>query len=405
MDDFNIQTMRESKNEYIHLFVNKISPLIMQGIYSIFKEAKELCIENDEEDKYLMTFQNFLGRTPKWNNEIVQNETNRIVHESGCNYLDDLLTCVHICELKLLTNIRVGIKQKKISLHIPKLNDFIHKVYIHLARKLYKNVFLFELNIPPLQRQKNLREFECICKESIVETIVASMPVEEILKTYLDETIEEYADETKEEVKDIEEEDTEDTQIETTENEDSSVSNSTSTNNESQLTKEKQQHSVIETNDISSSQPVESSTRSQTLQFNDEDKVKSFETNDIPSTLQKKDETSNFVSKEPDYLEKISNEKHEKRKIEEYEDEDEDKNETLVINDQPISLDTILRTTIGISTSTLANSLMASAKSFSSITRLSLSAADIIIASFSSVKFLRLAYPLVYSSFNNVEEL
>lgn len=357
MDDFNIQTMRESKNEYISLFVNKVTPLIMQGIYSIFKEAKELCIENDEEDKYLMTFQNFLGRTPKWNNEIVQNETNRIIHESGCNYLDDLLTCVHICELKILTNIRVGIKQKKISLHIPKLTDFIHKVYIQLARKLYKNVFLFELNIPPLQRQKNLREFECICKETIIETILHSMPVEEILKSYLDETIEEYADETKEEVKEVEEEVEqqlddvkEDEPISSTSEEtnnsstnDTLENNETSNSNNDEPIKERVSNIVVETNDNDSSQSPKNSSTTQTLQFNDEDKVKSFETNDLPNTLQKMNEISNFVSKEPDYLEKISNEKHEKRKLEEmeYDDEDDDEREKLIINNDPISLDTM----------------------------------------------------------------
>lgn len=352
MDDFNIQTMRESKNEYISLFVNKVTPLIMQGIYSIFKEAKELCIENDEEDKYLITFQNFLGRTPKWNNEIVQNETNRIINESGCNYLDDLLTCVHICELKILTNIRVGIKQKKISLHIPKLSDFIHKVYIQLARKLYKNVFLFELNIPPLQRQKNLREFECICKESIIETILHSMPVEEILKSYLDETIEEYADEIKEEVKEVEEQlddvkedkpiSSKDEETDNSSNNDTLENSETSNSNNDEANKERVSNIVVDTNNNDSSQSPEKSYITQSLQFNDEDKVKSFETNDVPNTLRKMDETSNFVSKEPDHLEKLSNEKHEKRVLEEmeYDDEDDEK-ERLIINDNPISLDTM----------------------------------------------------------------
>lgn len=375
MDDFNIQTMRESKNEYISLFINKVSPLIMQGIYSVFKEAKELCIENDEEEKYLMTFQNFLGRTPKWNNEIVQNETNRIVKDSGCNYLEDLLTCVHICELKILTNIRVGIKQKKISLHIPKLSDFIHKVYIQLARKLYKNVFLFELNIPPLQRQKNLREFELICKEAVLETIVESMPIEEILKAYLDETIEEYADETKEEIKEVEEEVDDDTvtgddkvigeqkenetrhdiHIQTqNEQQDSSYTNIQNNETHSQIEGTGQSSEInIPSNDTHRKESQNITIKTNTpetnvsqkeergLQFNDEDKVKSFETNDIPNALQKTNEQTNFVSKEPEYLEQISNEKHEKRKLEEDSDGEDDysDDEKLVINDNPISLD------------------------------------------------------------------
>ena len=63
-----------------------------------------------------MTFQNFLTRVPKWNQEIIDNEAKRIVEQSKCNYLEDLLTCVHITQLKVLTSIRVATKQKKLIL-------------------------------------------------------------------------------------------------------------------------------------------------------------------------------------------------------------------------------------------------------------------------------------------------
>lgn len=76
------------------------------------------------------------------------------MRKSGCSYLEDLVTCVHIIQLKVLTAMRVGQKQKKIDINIPKLDDFIHKAYINVARKVYKNVYLFELGIPPLQTQK-----------------------------------------------------------------------------------------------------------------------------------------------------------------------------------------------------------------------------------------------------------
>ena len=85
-----------------------------------------------------MTFQNFLSRIVRWNSQIITDETQRIITKSGCNYLEDLLTCVHIAQLKILTSVRVGQKQKKIDIDIPKLDNFIHKVYIYLARKIYK---------------------------------------------------------------------------------------------------------------------------------------------------------------------------------------------------------------------------------------------------------------------------
>ena len=198
MDDFNVSALHESKNEWASRLVTILTPLIIDGYKSILDESLKLCKNNNEMEKYLMTFQNLISRIPKWNQQIVENERKRIVDKSGCNYLEDLVTCVHIIQLKVLTAMRVGQQQKKIDINVPKLDDFIHKVYINVARKIYKNVYLFEINIQPLQIQKNHRELEIIVQECILNTLRESIPVESILKAYMDETIEE---DVKEEVK------------------------------------------------------------------------------------------------------------------------------------------------------------------------------------------------------------
>lgn len=201
MDDFNVSTLHESKNEWGSRLVTILTPLIIDGYKSILDESIKLCKDNNEMDKYLMTFQNLISRIPKWNQQIVENERKRIIEKSGCSYLEDLVTCVHIIQLKILTAMRVGQKQKKIDINIPKLNDFIHRVYINVARKIYKNVYLFEINIQPLQIQKNHRELEIIVQECILNTLRESIPVEAILKAYMDETVEEdVIEEVKEEI-------------------------------------------------------------------------------------------------------------------------------------------------------------------------------------------------------------
>lgn len=188
MDDYNLNVLSDAKNEYSSRLLNILSPLVVEGVKSIFNEAVTLCVDNDEDDKYLMTFQNFLSRVPNWNNTIIDEETKRIIQSSKCNYLEDLLTCVHITQVKILTSIRVSNNQKKIDIDIPKLSKFIHNVYINYARKLYSNVYLFEKNIMPLEYQKNMRECNVLCRESILEVIRNSMPIEHILRAYMDET-------------------------------------------------------------------------------------------------------------------------------------------------------------------------------------------------------------------------
>jgi hypothetical protein len=191
MDDFNVSALHESKNEWGSRLVTILTPLIIDGYKSILDESIKLCKDNGENDKYLMTFQNLISRIPKWNPQIIETERKRICEKSGCNYLEELVSCVHIIQLKILTAMRVGQKQKKIDINIPKLDDFIHKTYINVARKVYKNVYLFQVNIEPLQIQKNYRELEIIVQECILNTLRESIPVEAILKAYMDETVEE----------------------------------------------------------------------------------------------------------------------------------------------------------------------------------------------------------------------
>lgn len=190
MDDFVISNLHESRNEWCGRLVTLLTPLVTEGIRSIYNEAWKMCEESNEKAKYLMTFQNLLARIPKWNSVILEEECKRIIEKSGCNYLEDLISCVHIVQLKVLTCIRVGNKQKKIDIAIPKLDHFIHRVYIHVARKVYSNVYLFERGLSDLTVQKYKRELEVITQECILTAIRESIPTEAIIRAYLDESME-----------------------------------------------------------------------------------------------------------------------------------------------------------------------------------------------------------------------
>jgi hypothetical protein len=190
MDDFSLNSLQESRNEWCSRLITVLAPCVIDGIKSIFEESWKLCVENDEKTKYLMTFQNFLSRVPKWNSSIISQECSRIKEKSNCTYISDLITCVHIIQLKMLSCMRVGTKQKKVDVNIPSLEDFVHHVYINAARKIYTNVYLFEMGISSLKSQKNSRELEIIIKECILQTVRETIPVEELLKLYMNETVE-----------------------------------------------------------------------------------------------------------------------------------------------------------------------------------------------------------------------
>jgi hypothetical protein len=188
MDDSNLLNLSESQHEWAIRLVRLIQPCIYEGINTMFKEADSLCIKAEEPEKYLMTFQNFLSRVPKWNDEIISTEVKRIIEKSKCSYLEDLLTCVHITHLKILSTVRTSKTQKKVEIDIPKLNKFIHNVYINIARELYSNIYLFNKDVQPLIFQQNRNEIMKYIKESILNAVRDSICIDQLLRAYLDET-------------------------------------------------------------------------------------------------------------------------------------------------------------------------------------------------------------------------
>ena len=311
MDDFVISNLHESRNEWCGRLVTLLTPLVTEGIQSIFNEAWKMCEESSETSKYLMTFQNLLARIPKWNSVILEEECKRIIEKSGCNYLEDLISCVHIIQLKVLTCIRVGNKQKKIDISIPKLDSFIHRVYIHVARKVYSNVYLFERGISDLTIQKNKRELEIMTKESILVSIRESIPTESIIRAYLDESMEDEEEVIIEPVPETEEEKKEEEKAKEEE--------------------DKKEPEPIEPEELPPSLSIENMDEEKPvtrLSFNDIDEASDGTSIDAPKTIER--------------LEEISEQRNAERKAEEEDDEDDGPEGNVKIHmDEDVKLDDI----------------------------------------------------------------
>jgi hypothetical protein len=319
MDDFVLENLQSSRNDFCSRLINILTPHIHSGLKSIFDEAWRICIENGETTKYLMTFQNFLLRVPKWNTSIIEKETQRISEQSGCGHIEELITCVHIIHLKTLTCVRAGSKQKKIDIAIPKLSEFIHKVYINVARRVYSNVYLFEKTKQHLQIQKNNYHLEGLIKECILNTIRESIPIEHLLKVYIeDQFIEEDT-----EVIDTEEIIAQDPVLEEEEE-------------EQQAEEEERADAHAKEDQQGGSDPRVDGIKKQTITFDDIDRVRIM--NDADST----EELVN-APKTLERLEEISMKSFAKRKEEQdsYDDDDEggdgDDNDALHIG-EPVSL-------------------------------------------------------------------
>jgi hypothetical protein len=180
----------ETKQEYTTQLVNILTPLIFEGIQSIYQQA----LENSSTDNILKNFQLFLKRIPKWNNDMITRESNRIMNNSkSYSWLEDLIKATLKANIIVLTYNPSVKSQIKVNPQFYKninINDFIHKIYIECARDLWNNPYLFYHNFPPIELKRNQRDAISSIKDCIREAIRKLLPVKHILNIYLGEDIE-----------------------------------------------------------------------------------------------------------------------------------------------------------------------------------------------------------------------
>lgn len=177
----------ETKQEYTTQLINILTPLIYEGLKSIYTEALEISTG----DNILKNFQICMQRIPKWNNDMINNETQRIMTSTkSYSWLEDLIKATLKANIIVLTY-NPSVRQQtsvdpKIYQNI-KINDFIHKIYIECARELWNNPYLFFHSYPPIELKRNLRDTILLIKDCIKEALRKLLPLNHILKIYLGE--------------------------------------------------------------------------------------------------------------------------------------------------------------------------------------------------------------------------
>lgn len=180
IESVNINVLLEGKGEYTKQLVYALAPEIFKGFETIYTDVLAF-----NTSKALRNFQIQLKQIKKWNQTILENETQRI--QSKKPWIQELLNAVLVCNVKILSCIRVNPNYRsQFSLNPPSLQVFIHTVYIESARHLYEDPYLFdhrERNRSELHKRYN--KIMEIIHEAIQESVRKIIPIESILREYL----------------------------------------------------------------------------------------------------------------------------------------------------------------------------------------------------------------------------
>lgn len=173
-----VSVYSDTRSEYTKQLCIFLVPAYFRFFVDLFTKAKQ----STDPKKVLWQFQNYLNEIHDWNMEKVQNEINTINTNTGCDYLEDLLTAVFIAHTKVLTAIRLSANNKKVEITIPKVDHFLFKVLCEIAKLLWSSTYLFREDISGIDRQQNYKLIEGMIGEGITQAIRSLVPVKSILK-------------------------------------------------------------------------------------------------------------------------------------------------------------------------------------------------------------------------------
>ena len=176
-----------AKAEYTTQLQEILTRYIYEGMDSLWENVKS----SGENKQLLKAFQQQLCSIPKWNQDIINREYDRVASTTSKEYLDKLIEAVFLSNVKILSVVQLNSRtSKKIDVNVPETKHFIHMCYVETARSLYSDPHLIEdreTHISQLEIHRNMKRMVKLIDDAIEKTIRKMIPMEDILDKYLRE--------------------------------------------------------------------------------------------------------------------------------------------------------------------------------------------------------------------------
>ena len=168
------------KNEYLTNFKVKTVPLFKQGFRSLY----DTTLKNNKNKKNLLKeFQATLTNIPQWNSVIIDNEYDRFMKGSNCDWLGNLILAVFKATTKELLIFKNC--DKDVDVVVPSAKIFIHSCYIEIARVLWRKPQLMYHKYTGTKASMNEDDLDQSIKNSIDITLNKYLPFETIISKFV----------------------------------------------------------------------------------------------------------------------------------------------------------------------------------------------------------------------------
>lgn len=186
IEKINTSALVTARNDYIEHLKKKLSPLIIEGFVSIYKDAYDY--QKNLNYEYTYQFQQYLKGINEWNQTILSNETKRILNKLDFN-LQRLISAIFITEVKILTSIKIGSNSNEFEIEVPPSDQLIHKIYTNVARKIYNDISVIKKFDNIEHNISSYTYIKCLIEEVIYDTVMEKVPLKHILDEYLNNIV------------------------------------------------------------------------------------------------------------------------------------------------------------------------------------------------------------------------
>ena len=167
----NIVFLKEKRDECLTKLQSRIVTVFLQGFLAIYDKVKS---KNKRPRELLKEYQYAIREISQWTSEDIKREHDRC--RSQCELFDNLVRSIFKLHLAIY-NIT---HECNFDAVIPQPGQYMHEVYLNIARRLWKEPFLvYDIKVDKITYQSNMLRFEKIIKKFIADTFLQMLPFKE----------------------------------------------------------------------------------------------------------------------------------------------------------------------------------------------------------------------------------
>lgn len=177
MENSTLNILAVAQEEYMDKLNEILTPFLLTNFEQLYDQA----IADSKGKNGLMRFQEYLRDVKTWNNSKIKERTDEI--RNSFSHIKELVAAVIVGYVKIMSAIRLNdVSSQKIPIKLPRLEDFIFRVYEKNAEAYYKDPYWFQQKLSEDEKLDKVLEINLKILKQVLKSIV---PLDKILDTYI----------------------------------------------------------------------------------------------------------------------------------------------------------------------------------------------------------------------------